>query len=140
LITFLIVVIWFFVVLPYIFRRIAARGRDPPASARGRNGHDPVDRDPRATCCPHPGSSVGRDYMALASKCLAPSNKSSDGDKATKKRTGPARVLVGPHPALGWTSETKGFLKQIAQDVEEPEKVAAFGKACKKLNVHLKAE
>jgi hypothetical protein len=31
-------------------------------------------------------------------------------------------------------------LKQIAIYVEEPEKVGAFGKACKKLGVHLKAE
>jgi hypothetical protein len=31
-------------------------------------------------------------------------------------------------------------LKQIAMYVEEPEKVGAFGKACKKLGVHLKAE
>jgi hypothetical protein len=31
-------------------------------------------------------------------------------------------------------------LKQIATYVEEPEKIAAFGKACKKQNVHLKAE
>jgi hypothetical protein len=31
-------------------------------------------------------------------------------------------------------------LKQIAMYVEEPEKIAAFGKACKKLHVHLKPE
>ena len=31
-------------------------------------------------------------------------------------------------------------LKQIAQYVEEPEKIAAFGKACNRLHVHLKAE
>jgi hypothetical protein len=31
-------------------------------------------------------------------------------------------------------------LKQIAMYVEEPEKIAAFGNACKKLNVHLKTE
>lgn len=31
-------------------------------------------------------------------------------------------------------------LKQIAQFVEEPDKVAAFGKACEQLNVHLKPE
>jgi hypothetical protein len=31
-------------------------------------------------------------------------------------------------------------LKQIAMYVEEPEKIAAFGKACERLQVHLKAE
>ena len=31
-------------------------------------------------------------------------------------------------------------LKQIAMYVEEPEKIAAFGKACERLHVHLKAE
>ena len=31
-------------------------------------------------------------------------------------------------------------LKQIAMYMEEPEKIAAFGKACEKLQIHLNAE
>jgi hypothetical protein len=31
-------------------------------------------------------------------------------------------------------------LKEIARYVEEPEKIATFGEACKKLGIHIKAE
>jgi len=40
---------------------------------------------------------------------------------------------------LGYAKDRK-TLKQIAEFVDEPEKVAAFGDACKKVNVRLKAK
>jgi hypothetical protein len=37
-------------------------------------------------------------------------------------------------------AEDHQTLKQIAMYVEEPEKIASFGEACKKLGIHIKAE
>jgi hypothetical protein len=40
---------------------------------------------------------------------------------------------------LGYAKDHQ-TLQQIAQYLEEPEKIAAFGKACEKLQVHLKGQ
>ena len=40
---------------------------------------------------------------------------------------------------LGYAKEHQ-TLKQIALYVEEPEKIAAFGRTCEKLHIHLEAE
>jgi hypothetical protein len=40
---------------------------------------------------------------------------------------------------LGYAKDHK-TLKQVSEYVDEPEKIAAFGQACKKLHIYLKAE
>jgi hypothetical protein len=62
-------------------------------------------------------------------------------------------LACSPAPSC-WMSESSAYLRsvcrgyakdhktlsQIAEYLDEPEKIVAFGNACKKLNIHLKAK
>jgi hypothetical protein len=88
MIAFLIVVIWFFVVLPYLFRRMTrtVAAIEPPAPMAVMVTTPSIVIHVCTLLPPTPALRLGA-IVASESKCLAQSNKSQTGGKATKTLT-----------------------------------------------------